>query len=188
MGKLPDAGTVTACVWSIKRRALVKRGDAMELSKLTKLDYWTAGMALVLAVDLLALPWIDFSVGPFSYTSSGVGSPDGFLGVLALLLALAVGADVLLARLAPSLSVAALESIGRGRARLLAAAGAGVLVLLKLLLHPHPSYLGAGCWAALVLAVGLVVFTVRLGAQPEAIASRGSGSASASPQAPGTGT
>lgn len=160
----------------------------MERSKLTKLDYWTAGMALALAIDLLALPWVDFSIGPYSYTSSGIGSPDGVLGVLALLLALAVCADVLLARLAPSLSVAALEAFGRGRARLLAAAGAGVLVFVKLLLHLHPSYLGAGCCAALVFAVGLVVFTVRLGAQPEAIASRGSGTASASPQAPGTGT
>ncbi len=160
----------------------------MERSKLTKLDYWTAGMGFALAIDLLALPWVDFSIGPYSYTSSGIGSPDGVLGVLALLLALAVGADVLFARLAPSLSVAALETFGRGRARLLAAAGAGVLVLLKLLLHLHPSYLGAGCWAALVFAVGLVVFTVRLGAQPEAIASRGSGTASANPQAPGSGT
>ncbi len=158
----------------------------MELSKLTKLDYWTAGIALALAIDLLALPWVDFSIGPYSYSTSGIGSPDGVLGVLALLLALAVGADVLLARLAPSLRVAALEAVGHGRARLLAAAGAGVLVALKLLLHLHPSYLGAGCWVALVLAVGLVVLTVRLRVQPEEVASRGSGAAPASPQAPGT--
>ncbi len=158
----------------------------MDRSKLTKLDYWTAGMALALAIDLLALPWVDVSVGPYSYSSSGVGSPDGVLGVLALLVALAVGADVLLARIAPSLRVGALEAFGRGRARLLAAAGTSVLVVLKLLLHLHPSYLGAGCWIALVLAAGLVVSTARLRVQPEAVASRGTGTAPATPQAPGT--
>jgi hypothetical protein len=158
----------------------------MERGKLTKLDHWTAGMALVLVIDLLALPWVDVSVGPLSYSSAGTGGPDGFLGVLALLLALAVGVDVVLAGYAPAVRLGALEAFGRGRARLVAASAAGVLVVVKLLLHPHPSYLGAGCWIALVLAAGLVVLTARLRVQPEAIASRGTGTAPASPQAPGT--
>ncbi len=153
----------------------------MDWSKLTKLDYWTAGTALALVIDLLALPWVDVSIGPYSYSSSGVESPDGFLGVLALLVALAVGADVLLARLAPSFRVAALEELGRGRARVLAAAGTGVLVALKLLLHLHPSYLGTGCWIALVLAAGLVYSSARLRASTEAVASSGTGTAPSSP-------
>ena len=159
----------------------------MDWSKLTKLDYWAAGLALALAVDLLALPWVDVSVGPYSYSSAGTGSPDGFLGVLALLVALAVAADVVLARLAPSVRVAALEAFGRGRARLLAATGAAALVVLKLLLHPHPSYLGAGCWTALVLATGLVVTTARLRVPSEAVGARGAGAGTTTPRAPGTG-
>ncbi len=158
----------------------------MDWSKLTKLDYWTAGTALALVIDLLALPWVDVSIGPYSYSSSGVESPDGFLGVLALLVALAVGADVLLARLAPSFRVAALEELGRGRARLLAAAGTGVLVALKLLLHLHPSYLGAGCWIALVFAAALIVSTARLRAQPETLAPQATGPASTNPRVPDT--
>ena len=159
----------------------------MDWSKLTKLDYWTAGAALALAIDLLALPWVDVSVGPYSYSSAGTGSPDGFLGVLSVLLALAVGADVVLSRVAPAVRIAALEAFGRGRARLLAAAGAGVLVVLKLLLHLHPSYLGAGCWIALVLAAGLFVATARQRAQQEADGARGTRTTPATPDAPGTG-
>ena len=159
----------------------------MDWSKLTKLDYWAAGVALALAIDLLALPWVDVSIGPYSYSSSGTGSPDGFLGVLALLLALAVAADVVLARVAPSVRVAALEAFGRGRARFLAAAVAGALVVVKLLLHLHPSYLGAGCWIALVLAAGLVATTARLRVQPAGGDSRGAGTSQATPRAPGTG-
>ncbi len=163
---------------------------AMERNKLTRLDYWTAGMAFALAIDLLALPWVDVSIGPYSYSSSGVGSPDSFLGVLALLLALAIGVDVLLAGLAPAVRLAPLEVFGRGRARLLATTAAGLLLALKLLLHPHPSYLGAGCWIALVLAAGLVVLSARLLVQPAAAAPqqtrRDSETAPTPPPAPGT--
>ncbi|MDA8291734.1 MAG: hypothetical protein M0Z33_08665 [Actinomycetota bacterium] len=158
----------------------------MDGSKLTTLEYGTVGLALALAIDLLALPWVDVSIGPFSYSSAGVGSPDGFLGVLALLLSLAVGADLLLARLAPSFRVAVLETFGRGRARFLAAAGAGALVVLKVLLHLHPSYLGAGCWIAFVLACGLVVSTARLRAPVPSPAPRATGPAPARPRAPDT--
>ena len=129
--------------------------------KFTKLDWWVGGTALLLVIDLAALPWVDVSVGPLSYTRPGTGSPDGFLGIVALLAALAVAIDVVLARLAPSVKVAAVESFGRTKARLAASAGALALLLLKLLLHPHPSYLGAGCWAALVLGAALVASSYR---------------------------
>ncbi len=158
----------------------------MDWSKPTKLEYWTAGLALALAIDLLALPWVEVSIGPYSYSDSGIGSPDGFLGVLALLVALAVGADVLLGRMVPSFRIGALEAFGRGRARFFAATGAGVLVVLKLLLHLHPSYLGAGCWIALVFAAALIVSTARLRAQPETLAPQATGRASTNPRVPDT--
>jgi hypothetical protein len=142
----------------------------MERNMLTRLEYWTAGMAFALAIDLLALPWVDVSIGPYSYSSSGIGSPDGFLGVLALLFALAISVDVLLAGFAPGVRLTRLETFGRGRAPLLGAIASGSLVVLKLLLHLHPSYLGAGCWIALALAAGLVVSSARLLGQPEAAA------------------
>ena len=129
--------------------------------KFTKLDWWVGGTALLLVIDLAALPWVDVSVGPLSYTRPGTGSPDGFLGILALLAALAVAADVVLARLAPSVKVTPVENFGRTKARLAASAGALALLLLKFMLHLHPSYLGAGCWAALVVGVALVATSYR---------------------------
>ncbi|MHB1783751.1 MAG: hypothetical protein ACYCTE_13915 [Acidimicrobiales bacterium] len=127
----------------------------MDWKKLTPLDRGLVAAALLFVIDLLVLPWVDLSIGPVSLTSSGTGSPDGFLGVLAILLALGIVADVALQRFStmrlPSLTV------GAGATRLMAAAAALCLVVVKLLLHLHPSYLGIGCWAALALGAVLVV-------------------------------
>lgn len=133
----------------------------MDTKKLSKLDWWVVGAAAALVIDLAALPWIDVSIGPISYTSSGTGSPDGFLGVVALLAALGVVADVLLARLMPSVRIAALEGFGRTKSRLVGSAAILALLLLKFVLHPHTSYLGAGCWIALLLGLVLTLSTYR---------------------------
>lgn len=131
----------------------------MDWKKLSNADRWVAVSALLLAVDLLVLPWIDVSVGPISVTSAGTGSPDGFLGVVALLMALAVAVDLVLERLTdvklPDLPV------GHDRARFLAAATALGLLILKLILHPHPSYLGAGCWVGVALGAVLALVAYR---------------------------
>ena len=140
--------------------------SALDWKRFTKLDWWVSGTALLLVIDLAALPWVDVSVGPLSYTRPGTGSPDGFLGILALLAALAVAADIVLARLAPSVKVTAVENFGRTKARLAASAGALAFLLLKLVLHLHPSYLGAGCWAALVVGAALVAACYRSLAAP----------------------
>ena len=133
----------------------------MDPKKLSKLDWWIVGAAAALVIDLAALPWIDVSIGPVSYTSAGTGSPDGFLGLLALLAALGVAVDLLLARFMPSMRIAALERFGRTKSRLFGAAAALLLLVLKLVLHLHPSYLGVGCWIALALAAVLTVFSYR---------------------------
>ena len=138
----------------------------LDWKKLTKLNWWVIATAFLLVIDLAALPWVDVSVGPLSYTSAGIGSPDGFLGLLVLLAALAVAVDVVLARLVPSVKVAAVENFGRTKARLAASAGALALLLLKLVLHLHPSQLGAGCWAALVVGAALVALNYRSLAAP----------------------
>lgn len=134
--------------------------------KFTKLDWWVMVTALLLVVDLAALPWVDVSVGPLSYTRPATGSPDGFFGIVALLAALAVVADVALARLAPSVKVAAIENFGRTKARLVTSAGALTLLVIKFLLHLHPSYLGVGCWAALVVGAALVATSYKSLAVP----------------------
>jgi hypothetical protein len=74
----------------------------MDLSGFTRDELVLAGVGLLLAIDLLFLPWFDISIGvgafKVSATSSATGSPDGWLGVLA---ALAMMAYLVLKRLAP---------------------------------------------------------------------------------------
>ena len=135
----------------------------MDLSKFTRDELIMAGVALLLAIDLLFLPWFDISVsfGSFhvSATSSGTGSPDGWLGVLALLAALAVIADLALERLGnvdlPSINGS------RATARLVLAGVAAGFVALKFLFHIHFDLFGFGFWAAIVLASALVVSAAR---------------------------
>ena len=74
----------------------------MDLSKFSRDDWIIVGLAFLLAVDVLFLPWFDytFGFGPFtrSITLSATDTPDGWLGVLGLLAALALIADLALDR------------------------------------------------------------------------------------------
>ena len=135
----------------------------MDLSKFTREELIMAGVAFLLAIDLLFLPWFDISVGfgtfHVSATSTATGSPDGWLGVLALLAALAVVADLALERLGN----VDLPSINGSRAttRLALAGVAAGFVALKFLFHIHFDLFGFGFWAAIVLAAALVVSAAR---------------------------
>ena len=135
----------------------------MDLSKFTRDELIMAGVALLLALDLLFGPWFDISVsfGTFhvSATSSATGSPDGWLGVLALLTTLALIADLALERLGN----VDLPAIGGGGAttRLVLASVAAGFVGLKFLFHIHFDLFGFGFWAAVVLAAALVASAAR---------------------------
>jgi hypothetical protein len=135
----------------------------MDLSKFSRDDWVMAGLALLLAIDVLFLPWFDYSFGfgPFtrSVTLSATDTPDGWLGVLALLAALAVIADLALDRFGAT----ELPSIGGSRAgtRLVLVGAAALFLGLKFILHVHFSLFGFGFWAALVLTVALLVVAFR---------------------------
>jgi hypothetical protein len=136
----------------------------MDLSKFTRDELILAGVALLLVVDLLFLPWIDVTVGGIglftvSLTSPATGTPDGWLGVLAVLGALALIADLALERL----SSARLPALGGGRAgtRLILAVAVAACLALKFLLHAHFSWFGGGFWGAVALTVPLVVLANR---------------------------
>jgi len=135
----------------------------MDVSKFTRDELILAGLALLLVIDLLFLPWFDISVGigtfSVSATSSATGAPDGWLGVLAVLAALAVVADLAVERLdGPEL-----PAIGGSRTgtRLALAGAAALFVALKFLFHIHFSLFGFGFWAGVVLTVALVVLARR---------------------------
>jgi hypothetical protein len=135
----------------------------MDVSKFTREELILVGVALLLMVDLLLLPWFDISIGFGSFkvsaTSSATGAPDGWLGVLAVLALIALVADLALERLAD----VELPAIGGSHAqtRLVLAAVAGGFVGLKFLLHIHFSLFGFGFWAGIVLAIALVVVAAR---------------------------
>ena len=135
----------------------------MDVSKFTREELILAGVALLLVLDLLLLPWFDVSIGFGSFkvsaTSTATGAPDGWLGVLAVLASIAIVADPALERLGNI----KLPAIGGSRAttRLVLAAVAAGFVGLKFLFHVDFSLFGLGFWAGVVLAVALVVVAMR---------------------------
>jgi hypothetical protein len=137
----------------------------MDLSKFTRDELILGSVAILLAIDLLFLPWFEVSVGIGSLTlsasSTATGAPDGWLGVIGVLASLGVVADLALERL----SNAELPAVGGTRAatRLALAITAAACVALKFLFNVHFDYFGFGFWAAVVLAGALVVFARRLG-------------------------
>ena len=141
----------------------------MKTSDFKRDDWLVIGLALVLAIDLIALPWLSFSFGPISATAAATSAPDGFLGILAFLLALAVGADLVIERASPQTT---LPNIGGSRTttRWWLTVVAAVLVALKFLFHIHFSYFGFGFYAAVVVSVALVFATLRLSQDREILA------------------
>jgi hypothetical protein len=127
----------------------------MSLDNVKRDDWMLAGVASLLVIDLLFLPWFDIGLGPISVTSTATGAPDGWLGILAVLAALAVIADLAIERLSPQTSIPAIGG-DRTLTRYALAGAAALFVVLKFLFHIHFSLFGLGFWAALVLAAGLV--------------------------------
>jgi hypothetical protein len=148
----------------------------MKTSDFKRDDWLVIGLALVLAIDLIALPWLSFSFGPISATAAATSAPDGFLGILAFLLALAVGLDLVIERASPQTT---LPNIGGSRTttRWWLTVAAAVLVALKFLFHIHFSYFGFGFYLAVVLTAGLVFATWKLSKGQSVMPSQ-SGSAS----------
>jgi hypothetical protein len=137
----------------------------MDLSKFTRDELILGGVAILLALDLLFLPWFEISIGlgslELSASSTATGAPDGWLGVLAMLASLAVVGDLALERL----SNATLPTIGgtRGMTRIALAVLAAACLGLKFLLNVHFGLFGFGFWGAVLLTVALVVLARRLG-------------------------
>jgi hypothetical protein len=136
----------------------------VNLDRITRDDWITGALALLLAIDLLFLPWFSISVSvgsvSLSVSSTATGSPDGWLGVLAVLASLAVIVDLAIERFSPQTKLPAVSG-SRATTRFVIAAVAAGFVVLKFLFHIHFSYFGFGFYAAVVLAGALVYFTFR---------------------------
>jgi hypothetical protein len=123
-----------------------------------------AGLGVLLAFDLLFLPWYGITVTSgalsVSISNTATGPPSGWLGVLALLVVLALVVDIAIERLAPHTQVPAIGA-GRANTRYVLAVVAVSLLALKLLLH-FGSAGELGFWGALFLGGGLVWVAHRL--------------------------
>jgi hypothetical protein len=127
----------------------------MNLSDVSRDDWILGGVALLLVIDLLFLPWFSISVGPFSASLKATDDPDGWLGILAVLAALALIVDLGIERLSPGTTLPNIRG-SRTETRFVLAALAALFVVLKFLFHIHFSDFGFGFWAAIVLTAGLV--------------------------------
>jgi hypothetical protein len=140
----------------------------MDLSGFSRDDWIVGGVALLLLIDLLFLPWFSITVGPFSATTSATGSLDGWTAVIAVLACAAIIADVAIERLSPGTTV---PNIGGSRThtRFVLACIAAGFVALKFVLHIHFSLFGFGFWLGVVLTIALV-FVANQARQADSIA------------------
>lgn len=147
------------------------RVQGVNLEKLRRGDWLVGGTALVLAFDLLVLAW--FSLPSASLTIGGTtvafgggsltatDTPDGWLGVLAVIALLALTADLALERFSPETHV---PVIGESRAmnRYVLAIAAATLMGLKFVFHLGSfGNLGLGFWFGAILAGALIYFTTQ---------------------------
>jgi hypothetical protein len=127
----------------------------VNLENVTRDDWIVGGLALLLAIFLFVLPWFDLSVGPFSATLTATDGPDGWLGILAVIAALAVVGDLAVERLSPQTQIPAIGG-SRTNTRFILAAIAAGFVALKFLFHIHFSYFGWGFYLNVILTAALV--------------------------------
>jgi hypothetical protein len=139
----------------------------VKLDNVTREDWIVGGLAILLLIDLLALPW--FSVGGGSVAGVSIPSvdltatdtPDGWLGILAVIATLGLLADLAIERLSPQTQVPAIGN-SRQMTRFVLAAAAAVFMALKFLFHiNHFSDLGFGFWAGAVLVAALLVLAMQ---------------------------
>jgi len=133
----------------------------MKTSDFKRDDWLVLGLALVLVIDLLLLPWFSFSELGYSSSLSATSAPDGWAGILAFLLVLVVGVDLVIERASPQTT---LPNIGGSRTmtRWWLTVAAAVFVFLKFVTNIHFSLFGFGFWLGVILTAGLLYSTFRL--------------------------
>jgi hypothetical protein len=164
----------------------------VNLENVTREDWIVGGLALLLAICLIVLPWFDISVtvGAFSASASysATSTPDGWLGILAFIAALAIVADLALERLSPQTQIPAIGG-SRTNTRFVLALVTAAFVVLKFLFHIHFSLFGWGFYVVIILTAALVwvAYQARAGA-PIGFPSGGGAASSRRTPPPSAGT
>jgi hypothetical protein len=127
----------------------------VNLEAVTRDDWILVGVAALLIIDLLFLPWFSITVLNLTLTATATSDPDGWLAILAIFASIALIADLAIDRLSPATT---LPNIGgsRGETRFVLASIAAAFVALKFLFHIHFDYFGYGFYLAVILSVALV--------------------------------
>jgi uncharacterized membrane protein len=133
----------------------------MNLERVSRDDWILGGVALLLVIDLLFLPWFSISVAPFSFTLTATDAPDGGMGILAVLTAVLLIADLAVERLAPQATLPAING-SRTQTRFVLACVTALFVALKFVFNIHFSDFGFGFYLAVILTIALVYIAVQV--------------------------
>ncbi|MBM3674697.1 MAG: hypothetical protein FJW88_07020 [Actinobacteria bacterium] len=124
--------------------------------------------AIVLLVDSI-LPWYSVDLGPFgSHSKNGWGAPDSFFSILAILIGVAMGVQVILHRLEVVEFPDKLGNLAWGMVHTIAGGIAFLLVLLKWLSNSDFTTFGLyiGLLSTAALAAGGFLSMKEQGAAP----------------------
>jgi hypothetical protein len=133
----------------------------MDLKKLTQGERIVLIAGLLLVIDLLFFPWHKIDLGGLAgvdVSRTAIQSPNGFYGVLALLITLVMLGQIIAAKLANA-TLPALP-VTWGQVHLIAGCVVFVLLLIKLIVETD--FLGFGAYLGILLAAALAFggFTV----------------------------
>jgi hypothetical protein len=130
-------------------------------------DWVVGGLALLLVIDLIELPWHEVAGGTVSgislpsISNRATGPPDGIFGVLAVLATLAIIFDLLFEHLSPDTQIPAIEGSRTLTRFVLAGTAAGLLALKFILNLTEIGDLGSGFWFGVVVAAALVYASMK---------------------------
>jgi hypothetical protein len=125
-------------------------------------DWVVGGLGVLLVISLLFFPWYDITVsfGPVSASasSSATGSPYAIWGILALIVSVAVIADLAVERLSPQTEIPSVSG-SRAMTRLALVGAIGVLLVIKFVAHIGD--FGWGFYLTVVVTVALGFFALQ---------------------------
>lgn len=133
----------------------------MDLSRLSRGERAVLLAGGALLIDLFMFPWHRFPsalrlLGGFDTTRTAIQTPHAFQGTLALLVTVAMVAQVIMTRFTN-------QPVNPRLAKLQPVAGMAVVALLAWKLAIYTSYLSVGCYLGIALAVTLAYGAITMG-------------------------
>ncbi len=122
----------------------------MDFSKLSREDLMVLAGGILLFISLIAFPWYSYSAFGFSVDRSALESPYAVWGILAMIVTIAIVADLALERFSPATT---LPTTQLGRAMTRVGLCGLLLVLLFIKFIAHVGDFGWGFFIDVILAI-----------------------------------